>query len=350
VYRPAAIWGSRMNPPMLPSRTAFVSMAMLGAFAGWLRAPGFADDQAFTREIQARARLFSQIGPGVSALKRDADGRYYILAQPANAVAIYGADGQRIGQIPNAQSEGTKIVYASDIDTDAAGRLFVADRGANEVKMFSADGSLLAAVHVATPISIAALSGLEFAATSLHSDHLVSRFNVRGPLGRAFGDAPRSQDGRTLLSNGRVYGDGRNQIYFVFTDLPDPTIRRYDRFGYAAWEISLPASEFRPAPESRRWTTVTIGNDQAPSPRPVIRALAVDPESEEIWAAIGNELLHFDKDGNRLAAYLTATQQGARIEAAALLIEHDRMLIADDPNGVFDFALPEAPRARSPAH
>jgi ABC-type lipoprotein export system ATPase subunit len=75
--------------------------------------------------------------------------------------------------------------------------------------------------------------------------------------------------------------------------------------------------------------------------------LAIDPETEETWAAIGHELLHFDKDGNRRAAYLLSTKQGTRIEAAALLVEHDRILIADDPNGIFDFALPE-PRRQIP--
>lgn len=198
-------------------------------------------------------------------------------------------------------------------------------------------------------MSIVALSGLEFAATLLRSDHLVSLMSAQGTLVRAIGEAPRL-NGQAPLTRGRVYGDGRGQIYFVFTDLPDPTIRKYDRFGYAAWEVSLPASEFRPAPGAKQWTTVTIGNDQAPPPRPVIRALAVDPETDEVWAAIGSELVHFDKDGSRLAAYLTSTKEGARIEAAALLIEHDRILIADDPNGIFDFALPEPRRATASVH
>ncbi|HXW62470.1 MAG TPA: hypothetical protein VEJ45_07730 [Candidatus Acidoferrales bacterium] len=312
-----------------------------------------AQEQAFTREIQARARVFPEVGPGVAALKRDAAGHYYILAAPANAVTIYGADGHRIGLIPNAQSHGAKIVYASDLDIDADGRLFVADRGSNTVKIFSSDGTLVATVDVATPMSLAALSGLEFAATLLHSDHLVNLFSARGALVRAFGEAsgsPRNPAGHAPLASGRVSGDGRGEIFFAFTELPDPTIRRYDRFGYAAWEASLPASEFRPPPGARQWTTVTIGNGQAPPPKPVIHALAVDPETEEIWAAIGNELVHFDKDGNRRAAYLTATKDGARLEAAALLVEHDRLLIADDPSGIFDFALPEPRTTTPPAH
>jgi len=334
-------------------RAPLLASIALSMVAAGSAPPGFAQGPAFAREIQARRRVFPEIGPGVSALKRDAAGRYYILAAPATAVAVYDVDGHPLGQIPNAQSRGAKIVYASDIDVDADGRLFVADRGSNAVKIFGADGSLLETVPVAMPMSIAALSGLEFAATLLRSDRLVSLFNAQGRLARAFGEAPHSSgnpDGHAVLSHGRVYGDGRGQIYFVFTDLPDPTIRRYDRFGFAASEIALPASEFRPAPEARQWTTVTIGNDHAPPSIPVIRALAADPETEDIWATIGDELLDFDKYGNRRAAYLTSTKQGVRIEATALLIEHDRILMADDRNGIFDFAFPEARPAPSPAH
>jgi hypothetical protein len=224
---------------MLRHLTRLVSVAILVVLSGWPPPSGFAQDQAFTREIEARARVFPEVGPGVSALKRDAAGRYYILAAPANTVLIYGGDGKRIGQIPNAQSHGARIVYASDIDVDVDGRLFIADRGANAVQIFSADGSLLATVHVTTPMSIAALSGLEFAATLLRSDHLLSVFSAQGTLVRAFGEEPRAT-ANPQLSPGHVYGDGRSQIYFVFTDLPDPTIRKYDRFGQ--WHKKVPGN------------------------------------------------------------------------------------------------------------
>ena len=336
---------------MLRRFLMFVSLASLLSVTGSRLGFVFAQDQAFTRDIQARGRLFPELGPGLSALKRDAAGRYYILTAPATSVLIYGADGNRLGQIPNANSRGTKIVYAADIDLDADGRLFVADRGANAVKVFNTDGSLFAALPVTAPMSIAALSGTEFAATLLRSDRLVNIFDARRSLARAFGERPAvAPKSKALLSPGRVYGDGKGQIYFVFGDLPDPTIRKYDRFGYAAYEIALPAAEFGPEQRARQWTTIAIGNVQSTPEKPMIRAVSVDAETSEVWASIGNELLHFDKDGNRRAAYLLSTKQGARIEPVVLLIEHDRILVADDPNGIFDFALPEPRHAESLAH
>jgi hypothetical protein len=333
--------------------SALVSIAAVAFLTARCTPTASAQDQAFTREIAARARVFPEIGAGVSAIKRDSAGRYYVLAEPANAIVIYGADGNRVGQIPNANSRGAKILYASDLDLDSEGRLFVVDRGANVVQVFQADGSPVRTVPVAAPLSVAALSGGEFAATSLHSAQLVIIFDARGALARTFGDTPAPPDGSdrsASLSPGRLYGDGTGQIYFVFTQLPDPTIRKYDRFGYAAYEISLPASEFKPPRGAKQWTTVTIGKSGSAPPKPVIQALAVDPNTQEVWAAIGDELVHFDKEGNRRSAYHTTTKSGAPLEAAALLIEHDRILLADDPNGIFDFAFPEPRHAASPEH
>lgn len=335
---------------MLRRAILIVSTALLTAAAVSIALRAAAQDQAFTREIQARTRVFPEIGPGVSAIKRDTAGHYYILAAPANAILVYRADGSRLNQIPNANSRGTKILYASDFDIDSEGRLFVADRGANAVKIFNTDGSVAATIRVAAPLSVAALSNREFAAALLHSGQLVSIFDAQGALAHSFGEVPASsQSDDALLSHGRLYGDGKGQLYFAFTDLADPTIRRYDRFGFVAYEISLPASEFKPSPGAKQWTTVTIGKG-APPPKPVIRALAVDPETQEVWVAISDELLHFDKDGNRRAAYHTTMKEGARIEAAAILVEHDRILIADDPSGIFDFAYPEPRHAASVAH
>ena len=73
-------------------------------------------------------------------------------------------------------------------------------------------------------------------------------------------------------------------------------------------------------------------------------------EAEEVWAAIGNTLLYFDKDGNRRAAYRTFTAAGARLEARTILVEPERILLGADPLGIFAFARPEKARAGAAAH
>ena len=56
-------------------------------------------------EIRARARVLPDVGPGLIALKRDAAGRYFVAASPANQVSIFSAEGKRVGQIPGASSQ-----------------------------------------------------------------------------------------------------------------------------------------------------------------------------------------------------------------------------------------------------
>ncbi len=320
---------------------------LVAAAAGWNFSHAAApdQDQEFSRDLLARARVFPEIGPGVVAIKSDSAGRYYVLADPAKVISIYQADGKRIGQIPNANSRGAKIVYAQDIDVDSKGRLFVADRGANAVKIFEPDGSLDATVSVPSPMSVVALLGGEFAVAGLRSAQLVSVFDARGKLARSFGEDPGAAAAASRnqsLSPGRIYGDSTGHIYFVFSDMPDLTLRRYDRFGYASYEATLPSSDFTPQAEAKRWTTITIEQGDVPSSmKPAIRALGTDPVTQDVWAAIGDELVHFDKDGNRRAAYRTSTKDGVRIEASAILVERDRILIASGTLGVFDFVLPE---------
>ena len=127
-----------------------VSAVLVAIATVWDLLPLFAATRTQTEvpDIAARGRLFPELGPGLRAIKRDSSGRYYVLAAPATTISVYGTDGKRVGQIPAANSQGAKIVFADDIDIDATGRLLVADRGANAVKIFKADGSLDTAIPV----------------------------------------------------------------------------------------------------------------------------------------------------------------------------------------------------------
>ena len=67
----------------------------------------------------------------------------------------------------------------------------------------------------------------------------------------------------------------------------------------------------------------------------------MDPVNGDVWLALHNTLLHFDKEGNRRSEYQIYTKDGARIEANVLLVEEDRLLIGADPIGVYEFARPD---------
>ena len=298
-------------------------------------------------DISARGRLFPELGPGLRAIKRDSIGRYYILAASSSAVLVYGPDGKRIGGIPAANSQVVKIVFAEEIDVDTNSRLFVADRGANAVKIFKADGSLDNSVAVLAPTSVAALTGNEFAITSLRSDRLVTIFSEQGKLIRSFGDPrdlPSSADSTRYANRGRLAGDPLGFIYFAFTFVPEATIRKYDRFGYSAYEISLPHPDEQSASASQTSGVDILAlarRNQGVAAKAVINAFGVDPVSQDVWMATGDLLSHVDKIGALAASYRTATANGTRLESSAILVEPNRILLAADPLGVYEFSRPD---------
>ena len=302
------------------------------------------DPNFAARDLLARGRVFPEIGAGVSVIKKDSAGRYYILAAPAKSIAIFQADGKRLGQIPNQNSRDATIAYAQDFDIDASGRILVADRGANSVKVFAPDGSLESSFAFPMPLSIIALPDGSCAMKSLSSGgsyfSIVSR---QGKNLRTFRTAPSSP------GNGPIFGDASGHIYLAFAETEVPTVRKYDAYGASDYEFSLSAADFEPPADRRHWTKITIEQGATPaSTKAAIQALAADPESDEVWVAIFDELVHIDQNGNRRAAYRTSTQEGARIEPSAILIEHNRILIADDELGIFDFPLPERLPASAP--
>ena len=212
--------------------------------------------------IEPRARVFPSIGAGVAAMKRDSAGRYYILAKPASVISIYNAEGSPIGKIPNAHSHGATIRYAVDFDLGKDGSLFVADRGANAIEIFGPDGSLTAKVPVTAPTSVVALPGGQFAVTSLVSTHLVQIIDQHGKVIRSFGDPQyitEDESGNNrVIDWGKITGDSAGGVYFAFTSLPQPTLRKYDRFGYVAYETSLP-DNFFVAPDTGPRDRVELG-------------------------------------------------------------------------------------------
>jgi hypothetical protein len=332
-----------------------VSLAILAAVAtGWTLLPLLAAPQNLgVPEMVARGRLFPELGTGLHALKQDSSGRYWVLAAPATAIFAYGPDAKRLRQIPAANSPDAKIVFAEDVDVGASDRIFVADRGANAVKIFKADGTLDATVAVAAPTSVAALSGSEFAVASLRADRLVTIYNEQGKVIRSFGDpgdVASSADMNRYFNHGRLTSDRSSFIYFAFTYLPEAIIRKYDRFGYSAYEISLPRADNQSSSASQTpgVDILALARRNRPAEiKSVINAFGVDPVSQEVWAAIGDQLSHFDKDGALIASYRTATADGTRLEPSAILIEPGRVLLAVDPLGIYEFARPDKQRSAS---
>ena len=297
-------------------------------------------------EITATARLFPDIGAGIRAIKRDAHGRYYFLSTVDHSVRVYTADSTLVAQVPRSDSGPAAITYGYDMDVDAAGNIYVADRAANKVKVYSPDGKLSLAIAVAAPTSVAAI-GSDIAVASLKSRDLVTIYNSQGQYVREFGDVSdlaEHEDFNRFLNIGRLATDPANHVYYAFMYSPEPTVRKYDAYGYSAYQISLHTLDIYPNAQAQRRNIARIDLQSSPQPIPaVISAIGVDPQTQEVWLALGDVLMKFDKAGNRIDRYRTLASNGEDLNATAILVEPNRILLADDPHGVFAFARPDRP-------
>ena len=331
----------------MPSRQAkFLAGAAAILLIGFvvLGAASDVDDQ-----LTAKHRVFGSLGPGLRALRRGSDGQYYLLASPNVGIAVFDPSGKElkiIGAPPAASTaERPPIGLGEDLDVDSQGLLYLADRGSNAVHVLSSDGTLLRSISIHSPISVAALPEGEVAVTSPRGLHLVSVFDAKGRLAREFGDAEQlseREDLNRFVSIGRLASDPQGDLYYGYPYLPEPLVRKYDRFGFAKLDFQFTAIDaFSEARAMRREIKRQETRNEPPSLLPILTAFGVDPVNGDIWMALHNTLLHFDKDGNRRSEYQIYTKEGARIEANVILVEENRLLIGSDPLGVYEFARPD---------
>jgi len=302
-------------------------------------------------ELTAKRRLFQGIGPGLRAIKRGGDGRLYILASPAPGLTVFDSANKQVLAISELSASGggnasqALLAFGEDCDADAEGNIYVADRGANVVRVLSPEGTLIRSIPVKNPMAVAALLEGEVAVSTLREPHLVVVFDKTGREVREFGDPEPLSDREDLnrsLSVGQLATDAAGHLYYAFTYLPEPTVRQYDRVGYAGQDIQYTALEAWPAAQAaRKEIERQEKRGDQPKLRKILTAVGVDRSNGEVWIALNNTLLHFDAEGNRRASYKIYTPQQARLEANTILVEKDRLLIGSDPLGIYEFERPD---------
>ncbi len=144
------------------------------------------------------------------------------------------------------------------------------------------------------------------------------------------------------LNSGYLATDTRGNIYYAFIFTPEPTVREYDRNGYASQTIQFTEIEaFAAAQAARKEIERQERKGKQPAFKPILTAIGVVRPSGEVWIALHNRLLRFDKDGYRKATYQLYTPDGTRLDADSIVVEKDRILIGNDPLGIFEFERPD---------
>lgn len=314
--------------------------------------------------LDAARRRFPNVGAGFRAIRRGSDGTYYVLASPnpsdpaapskratpskrsqpsahsTPVVLVFDSQGRKLRQVP-AQPRTGELVSPSSLDLDASGRVYIADQSANTVSVYTADGMPFAHFPVPEPTQIVALPGDRFAVCSGNSERLVAVYDLHGTLVREFGEPAELSDDAELnhrLNGGHLASDKAGNLYFAFRYLPEPTVRKYDpNSGYLLDELTLTTLELQPMAQSARQEIARAGSGKIVSPHEIISALGVDPETQEVWLALGNLLMHFDNADNNTSSNRIYTTDRARMVPDFLFVEKDELLLGNDPLGIYEF-------------
>jgi hypothetical protein len=304
-------------------------------------------------DLVAKRRLFAPVGPGLKQIREGSDGKIYVLASPSPGLVVYSPEARRLltlreasgipeAALAEAKASGEVLVeFGEDFDVDADGNIYVADRAANTVQIYSKEGKHLRSIPVVAPIAVTAMPEGEVAVATLQREPLVAVFNKEGRLAREFGDPEVLTDRHDLnrfLNLGGLSDDAMGHVYYGFKYLPEPTVRQFDRFGYASEDVRYTAIDAMPeasavrreiANQERRSGTVHF--------KQVMTAMGVEKQTGEVWIAVGNLLMRFDREGNRRASFRLYTTHDARLDAVAIVVEKDRLIIGGDPLGVYEF-------------
>ncbi|MGC2766143.1 MAG: hypothetical protein WB607_11625 [Candidatus Acidiferrum sp.] len=303
-------------------------------------------------DLMASRRVFPSIGPGLRALRRSANGNYYVLASPAVGLAIFDGKGKGISIIgapppaPVANKAGrSAIAFGEDCDVDAQGNVYVADTGYNLVNEFAPDGTQLRSFPVSSLLSLAVLPGGEVAVSTRDQVHHVTVYGADGKVSREFGDVESLSSRADIdryLNVGRVAADPQGRIYYGFTYMPEPLVRQYDRYGNAIQDFVFTGVDAYPeASTTRKAIERQEAKGEPPVFHPILTSFGVDPVSGDIWMGLHNTLVHFDKDGVRRSEYQIYTPKGSPLDATVILVEEERLLIGGDPLGVYEFHRPD---------
>jgi hypothetical protein len=309
--------------------------------------------------LDAKRRVFPDAGAGFRTIRRGPDGAYYVLTSlppgaPSNkpsrwsklatpsvpVILIFDSKGTKLRQIP-AQPRRGELVSPDALDIDASGRIYVADPAGNTVSIYAADGTLFAHLTIPETTQIVALPGDQFAVCRANADHLISVYDLHGKLLHEFGELADLSDDADLnlrLNAGHLAKDKAGILYFAFRYLPEPTVRKYDSIsGLLLDELSLTTLDLAPMAQSARQEIARAASGKPVHPHEIISGFGVDPDTQEFWLALGNLLMRFDNADNRMVGNRAYSADGARMVPNSILVETDRLLLGNDPLGIYEF-------------
>jgi hypothetical protein len=326
----------------------FIRFVALLSFTALLCAAASAQ---YEGELNAKRRVFAEAGPGVRTIKRMGDRTYVLSSQGLTVfekekkIAVINTSAPPPAPIAGPKSVTETIAFVEDFDVDSSGKIYVADRATNQIVVYSVEGTRTRSFPVDSPISVAALSDGEVAVATLRDSRLIHVFDKNGRDVRDFGELEDISDRPEMnryLNAGYLATDGAGMVYYGFIFAPEPTVRAYDRVGFATQTIQFSELEsFAAAQAARKEIERQEKRGKQPIFKPQITAIGIARPSGLLWLGLHSRLLRFDKEGNRRATYQLYTPDGLRLEANSIIVDNDHIYVAGSTLGVFEFDRPD---------
>lgn len=286
-------------------------------------------------DLRATDRVALEVDFIVGPVHRDGQGRYYVPDRHERLVRVYDNRFNPVGTI-GGPSPGVAALNPDNFAVTRDGRVVSAEL--TQIKVFSPAGVLQGSFPVWRVTTLGVLRTGEIVVSGFGAQKLISIYDVEGQLLRSFGQPVHADDDshrNAMLNVGRIVTDSKDNIYYLFLFLPEPTIRKYDREGNLLAELHPDGKMIRKA--------ATLAEEKLEKQRAgegtgfsaVFEGIAVDEESEELWVSWASYIYRLGPDGAVRAVYQFKRPENFPVNVNHMLVERDRLIIASTAHGVF---------------
>jgi hypothetical protein len=289
-------------------------------------------------------RVFPEMGDPCR-IKSDQAGNIYVLGCRDHSIAVYDRHHKfirRIGRIGNGPGEFTEPF---DFAIGQGGDLYVADTGNQRVQVLDSNGKFLREFRFRFPESIAVLSTGEILVVGSHDEQLIRVFSSEGKYLRTIGTPVdlglKNRELNAYLNRGKVYVDGKDNIYYLFLGLLDPVVRKYNAQGKLLLEIRPEGTEMSEIRARARAKLAISMKEKALHREGTLNALQTDPLTGNIWIAPSGPVVYvYSGGGVKLAEYRFQESSGRKHLGIIDFVLVGPKGYFGNPAGCFVFDLP----------
>jgi len=294
-------------------------------------------------ELRAYRQVAYESGHGTLALKKGPGDSFYALNQADRCVWTFSSSGSTTGRISSIGMGPTDLLAPKDLAVDSEGDAIVAD-ASGAVKIFSLKGAPLNSVPFQRPQHVASMSDGRILVSGFPKQYLISIFDKQGRLNNTIGTPAKVDEDpffNAVLNMGEISVDESDNIYYAFTYMLNPTIRKYKSDGtlLAEWNLSDgdTLGQIIAAAKQKYQSNKKAKNYGGV---PVLTAVTFDQSSDTLWVASGAQVTQLDSSGHSLRIIKLLQPDGKPLQAVGLLVDRDTIRAANYLSGIFEFQKP----------